>query len=411
MATFEPTFLARRDLLLARAYYFAYLGGWGFILPFINLFYVDMGLNGKQIGTLSAASALVGLVLAPVLVSEIKKRPKPERYLQWALALGALAYLLIGMQTSFWPILLIVFVQAMVMAGLVPVSDTMAVSIANSSGVGYGSVRVWSSVGWIVSVLAAGWLIERLGFAAGFGGVAFGFLTACIVVFFIRPRHFSGEPANHEPGQPEQTEQPKSSLRTTLRRVWSDPILLAFAIALVFIGFLNNGVLQFENVYLAELGASKSLISVAGILSAVVELPFMIWADKIMRRVSAPRLMLLAFVIILFQRLLVLLFPSIESIMIARFIGGTSFSFYTVAFIGLIASRTQPNETGTVLALYTITIAGLVSMLAAPVSGAIFDAVGARWLYALSFSGYLIGLVSLGLALRKTQKESHANNQ
>jgi MFS transporter, PPP family, 3-phenylpropionic acid transporter len=186
--------------------------------------------------------------------------------------------------------------------------------------------------------------------------------------------------------------------------VWRDPILLAFAVALVFIGFLNNGVLQFENVYLSELGASKTLISVAGILSAVVELPFMLWADKIMRRVSAPRLMLLAFAIFIIQRLLVFLFPSIESIMIARFIGGTSFSFYTVAFIGLIASRTQANETGTVLALYTITIAGLVSMLAAPVSGAIFDAVGARWLYALSLAGYSIGLLSLGLALRKTQK-------
>ncbi len=402
MNTFEPTSLDRRDLILARAYYFAYLGGWGFILPFINLFYVGLGLNGKQIGTISAASSLVGLVLAPVLVSEVKKRPHPERYLQWALALGAVAYLLIGQQTSFWPILVIVFFQAMTMSGLVPISDSMAVSVANASGTGYGSVRVWSSVGWIISVLAAGWLIEQLGFASGFGGVSLGFLAACVLVFFIRPRHFAGVQA--------AVGQPKASLFVTVGRVARDPILLAFAIALIFIGFLNNGVLQFENVYLSELGASKSLISIAGILSAVVELPFMLWADKIVRRVSAPRLMLLAFVIIILQRLLVLLFPSIASIMIARFVGGTSFSFYTVAFIGLISSRTQPNETGTVLALYTITISGLVSMLAAPVSGAIFDAVGARWLYALSLTGYSIGLLSLGLASRKAQKESYAND-
>lgn len=401
MSVFEPTTLDRRDLFLARAYYFAYLGGWGFILPFINLFYVSLGLNGKQIGTLAATGSLVGLVLAPLLVSEVKKRPRPERYLQWALALGALAYLLLGQQTSFLPILVIVFFQALVMAGLVPLSDSMAVSVAASAGTGYGSVRVWSSVGWILSVLSAGWLIERLGFAAGFGGVAFGFLLAGSLIFFIRPRHFSG-PHN-------TSQQPKSDLRATLGRVRRDPILLAFAVALIFIGFLNNGVLQFENVYLAELGASKTLISVAGILSAVVELPFMVWADKIMRRVSAPRLMLLAFVIFIFQRLLVLLFPAIASIMAARFIGGTSFSFYTVAFIGLIVSRTQTNETGTVLALYTITISGLVTMLAAPVSGAIFDAVGARWLYALSLAGYSVALVSLGLAVRKIQKETHAN--
>jgi MFS transporter, PPP family, 3-phenylpropionic acid transporter len=401
MSVFEPTTLDRRDLFLARAYYFAYLGGWGFILPFINLFYVSLGLNGKQIGTLAATGSLVGLVLAPLLVSEVKKRPRPERYLQWALALGAVAYLLLGQQDSFLPILVIVFFQALVMAGLVPLSDSMAVSVAASAGTGYGGVRVWSSVGWILSVLSAGWLIERFGFAAGFGGVAFGFLLAGSLIFFIRPKHFSGP--QHT------TEQPKSDLRATLGRVRRDPILLAFAVALVFIGFLNNGVLQFETVYLAELGASKTLISVAGILSAVVELPFMVWADKIMRRASAPRLMLLAFVIIIFQRLLVLAFPSIASIMAARFIGGTSFSFYTVAFIGLISSRTQANETGTVLALYTITISGLVTMLAAPVSGAIFDAVGARWLYALSLAGYSVALVSLGLAVRKIQKETHAN--
>ena len=56
--------------------------------------------------------------------------------------------------------------------------------------------------------------------------------------------------------------------------------------AVIFMGFLNNGVLQFENVYLSQLGASKQLISVAGILSAIVELPSMIYADRIIRRVG-----------------------------------------------------------------------------------------------------------------------------
>ncbi len=133
MNTFELATLHRRDLSLARAYYFFYMGGWGFILPFINLFYVGLGLSGKQIGTLSATSSLVGLVLAPILVSEVKKRPNPERYLQWALALGALCYMFIGQQVSFWLILPIVFLQALVMSGLVPLSDVMAVNLAESA--------------------------------------------------------------------------------------------------------------------------------------------------------------------------------------------------------------------------------------------------------------------------------------
>jgi MFS family permease len=81
--------------------------------------------------------------------------------------------------------------------------------------------------------------------------------------------------------------------------------------------------------------------------------------------------------------------------MIVRFLGGVAFSFYTISFIGLISSRTQPVQTGTVLALFTVTIAGLVNIIAAPISGAIFDLIGARWLYALSASGYLIGALCL----------------
>jgi hypothetical protein len=42
-----------------------------------------------------------------------------------------------------------------------------------------------------------------------------------------------------------------------------------------------------------------------------------------------------------------------------------------------------------------VTLTGLVTMLAAPLSGAIFDAIGARWLYALAATGYAIGLLSL----------------
>jgi MFS family permease len=93
----------------------------------------------------------------------------------------------------------------------------------------------------------------------------------------------------------------------------------------------------------------------------------------------------------------VLLFPAIATIMIVRFIGGVSFSFLTIASVFLISSRTHPSETGTVLAIYTVTLAGLVSVLAAPISGTIFDAIGPRWLYAFAVVGYAIGFLTMWL--------------
>ena len=374
------------DLFFARLYYFTFMGGWGFILPFMNLFYISLGFNGKQVGLISSTSAIVGMVASPLWVSEVKKHPRARRILQIALVLGAFGYYIIGSQASFLFILMLVFLHSLAASGILPLSDSMAVMVAEESGNGYGSVRVWASLGWIISLLSSGWPVARFGFIAAFIGVGMMWLVAAAVVLFIRPRFFS---------HAHQVDRPRPNLRLALQRVRQDRTLLGFAVALLAIGFLNSGVLQFENVFLAELGASRQLISVAGILSAVVEIPFMIYTDRIVRRAGAHRLMLLALTMTIFQRLAVFSLPFIATIMIVRFLGGVAFSFYTITFIGLISSRTEASETGTVLALFSITIAGLVSIIAAPVAGTLFDALGARWLYGLSAGGYVIGVLCL----------------
>jgi MFS transporter, PPP family, 3-phenylpropionic acid transporter len=375
-----------RDLFFTRVYYFCYMGGWGFVLPFINLFYISLGFSGKQIGVISSVSAVIGMLVSPIWVDYVKKHPQARRILQIVLILGAIGYLMIGLQSVFIWCLVVVFLHSLSVAGILPISDSMAVHVAQESDAGYGSIRMFGSLGWIVSLLSAGWLVARFGYIAGFGGVMIMWIIASHVLRRIQPHFFTTQPVEN---------QPKTNMLDALKIVWHDQTLRGFGIALIVIGFLNSGVLQFENVFLSQLGASKQLISVAGILSAVVELPFMIYADRIARRVGMHPLMLLALLLTFFQRLTVLIFPYIAIIMLVRFIGGIAFSFYTICFIGLVTSRTSSREAGTILALFSVTITGLVNIVAAPVSGAVFDVVGARWLYALSAAGYAIGLLCL----------------
>ncbi len=376
----------QRDLLLARLYYFSFMGGWGFLFPFLNLFYVDIGLNGTQIGTIASTEAIVGLIAAPIWANEVKKHANPRRFLQAAMLFSAVFYILIGQQNAFLPILFFAAFQSMSGAGILPMADSMAVTVAQANQRGYGGIRLWGSLGWIMAVPLSGWLIERFGFPAGFWGIGAALAAGASLLFFIHPQWFAS---------PASGGRPKGGLQLAVRRVLSDRALLGFAVALIFVGFLNSGVLQFENVFLYDLGATKQLISIAGILSAVVELPFMLFADRIIHRYGAHRLMFAALFINIFLRLAVLTLPAIPTILTVRFIGGVSFSLYTVSFVGLISERTESHERGTVLALYTVTIAGLVSIVASPVAGAIFDVIGARWLYALSATGYVIAALSM----------------
>ena len=391
--------LPTKDLLFARLYYFTLQGGWGFILPFMNLFYVSLGFSGKQIGFITSTSAIVGMIASPIWVSYVKRHPRAQRLLQVAIVLGATGYYVLGHQAGYLPVIFIIFLHALAASGVMPLSDSMAVTISQESGKGYGSVRVWASLGWIISVLISGQLVARFGYIAGFIGVSIMWLISATIVFFIQPRYFT---SHDKPGQP------RPNLRLAFQRVMQDRTLIGFAIALILIGFLNSGVLQFENVFLAQLGASKQLISVAGTLSAMVELPFMIYADRIVHRVGVHRMMMIALAMTSLQRLIVLALPYIATIMIVRFIGGVAFSFYTISFVGLISSRTNSSETGTVLALYSVTIAGMVSIFAAPVGGAIFDAVGARWLYVFAAFGYMTAVLILWLTRPKTSAPAQA---
>lgn len=352
----------------------------------MNLFYISLGFSGKQVGVITSLSAVIGMIFSPLWVSTAKKHPQARRILQGMLLAGAFGYLMIGMQDLFIAVLITVFFHTLVACAILPISDSMAVLVAQDSNTGYGGIRMFGSLGWIVSLLSAGWLVGRFGYIAGFSGVALMWIASTFLIHQIRPDFFTSHLV---------LDQPKPRMLDALQVVWKDRTLLGFACALIAVGFLNSGVLQFENVFLSQLGASKQLISVAGILSAVVELPFMIYADRIARRVGMHPLMLAALSMTLLQRLAVLTFPYIPVIMIVRFVGGVAFSFYTVCFIGLVTSRATAREAGTILALFTVTITGLVNIIAAPVSGAVFDAVGARWLYALSATGYGIGILCL----------------
>ncbi len=165
------------DLFFTRLYYFSFIGGVGFLSPFLNMFYVSLGFSGKQIGSLASTSAIVGLFAAPLIVTEIEKRPQARSFLQVLLVLGALRYFIIGQQTTFLPIILIIILQALVTSSLSALSDAIVVSVLQENEAGYGSLRVFGSLGWIVVVPNSGWLIEKLGFQVCFAGVCMAWLT------------------------------------------------------------------------------------------------------------------------------------------------------------------------------------------------------------------------------------------
>jgi PPP family 3-phenylpropionic acid transporter len=368
----------RRDLRLTRLYYLIFFGGSGFLSPFINLFFIHQGLSGAQVGSIASIFAFVTLLAAPFWTSRSIGWQNPRAALQLFVLLTALSYLFLSQQTVFWGIALFSVMRALVSAGISPLSDSLALTLTKASGAGYGSVRVWGSLGWVIFVPFSGWLIERTALVTSLLGAALLTATASLILFGISQEPFGGR----------RVSSARLTLREQLGKLRHNPAMIGLALMVIVIGIGSSGVLLFENVYLQQLGASNTLIGVIGTLSAVVELPCMLWADRLIARRGSYRILLLSLPLYFGLRVFVLLFPSIVAISLSRALAGFCFSFYTVALTRFIAEQSSPTETRTMLALYTVTITNLVSIVSAPLAGAAFDAFGARWLYLIAAIGY-----------------------
>src|SRR5215813_6151273 len=105
--------LDRRDLRLTRLYYALFYGGMGFASPFLNLFFIQQGLDGTQIGWITAIFSFVTLVAAPFWTNRNTHWRSPRGILQLFLVFTALSYLWLTQETLFWGVAVVSVFRAL----------------------------------------------------------------------------------------------------------------------------------------------------------------------------------------------------------------------------------------------------------------------------------------------------------
>ena len=171
-----------------------------------------------------------------------------------------------------------------------------------------------------------------------------------------------------------------------------------------------NGIRSFEPIYMDQLNVSESMIGLAATLSALGEVPFMLWADQWISRVGITRILLIVFFIDLLRRLSVWFFPFGWMVIIMHVATSVSFSLRLVTTVSMVNQRVPREFTTTALALITMTLFGVSNMVSNGISGLIFDNYSGRELYLLSAAGCM---VSLGLAIwaASVEKKKPKGNQ
>jgi PPP family 3-phenylpropionic acid transporter len=379
-----------RDLRLMRWYYFLWTGAGGFLSPFVTLFYKARGFSGTEIGLLSTFGVVIGMLAAPVWGRWGDASRHPRRLIMVALLGSACFALLRGIQSLFWTVSIFIVLDALIGSGASSLSVVQAVAAADGEKSGFGSVRLWGSLGWAAVTPLAGLLIERLGLYVPFAGYAAMLAAAVTVLFFMR--------GAAKPKTPEERAA-RIPIRRMIAMLARSRRMVAAALAFTTVWIATNGRSQFETLYMNQLGARAGLIGIANTVSALFEVPFMLLADRLIIRHGSGRILRLSLLAQAASFLPIVLLPSIPSFFILRIMASIALSFNVPAYYNYLVENAPEGQGGTAVSLFDVTLRSAVGLLAAPLSGILFDLVGPYWLYVIGLAGCLLAwLILQGMA-------------
>ena len=91
-------------------------------------------------------------------------------------------------------------------------------------------------------------------------------------------------------------------MRGVLSLIICDRYLWFTVLALALTDTLQDGFRSFEPLFMQDLGLTQSMIGLASTLSALGEVPFMLWGDRLIRRFGIRQMILFTFVFDLLRR-------------------------------------------------------------------------------------------------------------
>jgi PPP family 3-phenylpropionic acid transporter len=254
---------------------FCYFATIGLFNPYAPLWFKDLGFSTLAIGGIAALQSctrIVGPYAWGWLGDHTGRRVFLIRLACMGCVVSAASLLLVE---SLWPVAAVTALLFLANSGVVPLYETsLAHLLSNRQGLDagrYGRVRVWGSVGFIASVMAYGFVLERLGVQA------FPWIVAGMNLLLLWAA--TRLPRGHE--QVAHDEPPPAVLP-----LLKQPEVAWFFASIFFTVLAHTAVYAFFSLYLVHLGYGKAAIGALWAVAVAVEILFFWTQGRFFGRLS-----------------------------------------------------------------------------------------------------------------------------
>lgn len=344
-------------------------------MPYLNLYYQNIGINTYQIGILAALLTAVTLVASP-LWSGVADRFQLHHYLlPLLIVLTIPAVGLLAIMQSFAMLILPILLFAMTLAPTVPLADYAILNLLGDKSHGYGRLRVWGAVGWGLSAWSTGQMMERFGMRFSF--INFGFLMLlCAIIAANLPT----------PKQKVVVDYWESLRQLIQQRRW-----LGFMCAVFLGGTALSIFLNYFVLHLTALGASEGLFGLTVAMASISEIPvFLLIPIFLRRRSSSIIIIATAFIMLMLRGFIYATIQNPQWAIAAQLLHGPTFAALWAAGVYHVNSLSPQGLGASSQAFLGTVLFGISGICGALVGSWLYEQAGAVFLF--RFAGSIAGL-------------------
>jgi PPP family 3-phenylpropionic acid transporter len=274
-------------------YYFFYFATLGVLVPYWGLYLKSVGFVPRDIGDLMAL-LMVSRIVAPVVWGWIADhRESRMTVVRAASLLTVVAFSGAFFGTGFWWLAAVMLLFSFFWHASLPLVEVSTMNHLGAHPGAYGRVRLWGSIGFIVSVMVLGRVIDVGG--PGWVVPSLFILMAGIGVYsFTLPEDRRGLHLAH----------PQPFLKIILRRD-----VAGFLVACLLMQVSHGPYYTFYSIYLEEIGYSKSLIGVLWAFAVLCEIGVFLAMQRVFTRLSLRPVLLASFFLAALRWLLIGYYP------------------------------------------------------------------------------------------------------
>lgn len=392
-------------------YMFAFLV-MGAILPYLPIYLRELGLSNAQVGDVLSMSGYA-FVLAPVVLTLLADAHMTSRVLLGiCFALSLVTLLGLIAVESFLAVLLVFAAHCVAFVPIQSLQDGLNFSTAESRvarglpRVGYHTVRVWGTVGFIlpstVLFVAMYWMAASTEIAIYVG--AFGCCLGLINVVAL-PRNELND--SRKPGGAGGSGNRRLPTVNAIKALTA-PRPLAFCVGMFLLCVSMFAYYGFYPLLLVEhIGIGEAWVGPISTVGVLIELPFMLGFAFLVSRIGLRWLMAIGAVLVALRLALLAAFPTATIALASQLLHGITVLVLHVAPPVYLNSRAKAS--------YRSSVHGLFAMIGYGLGRTAGNAIGGRladhsllWVFAM---GAGLSLVAAPLLFWSLHPEADGGNE